>query len=58
MIQLSLVDKDGKAVVPQDLATVGEIHEVSEWAKRLIHECERLMKTKNPKKPGSGVPYM
>jgi len=57
MIRLMLVDHEGNAMTPQDLATVADLREAQERARALIRECERLADEKTPKKAGVGVPY-
>ena len=60
MIRLMLVDNDGKAITPQDLATVAELREAAERARTLIRECEQLAQLKTPRTTGvvgMGVPY-
>jgi hypothetical protein len=57
MIRLMLVDHEGNAITPPDLATEADLREAAERARALIRECERLARLKSPKKAGTGVPY-
>jgi hypothetical protein len=60
MIHISITDRDGKVLLPQELATVAELREVADWARSLVRECERLAKLKQEAAPAAkgGVPYL
>ncbi len=58
MIRLLLVNQEGNAITPENLATIAELREAQERARTLIRECERLVDQKSPKRAGTGVPYM
>lgn len=58
MVRLAIIDKDGKTVLPKDLATAGELRQVVDQARNLIRECEQLAQLKGPKAQGQGVPYL
>ncbi len=58
MIRLMLVNHEGNAVAPENLATIAELRQAQELARTLIRECERLVDQKSPKKAGTAVPYM
>jgi hypothetical protein len=52
------MDENGKAVLPQDLPTMAELHEAAEKARALVRECDRLADLKNPKRYKQGTaPY-
>lgn len=58
MIRATLMDENGKAVLPQDLPTMAELHEAAEKARALVRECDRLADLKNPKRYKQGTaPY-
>lgn len=61
MLRLAIIDQDGKAVTPQDVATAAELLAIGEQARSLIRECERLVKDRAPQ-TGAGaakhVPYV
>ena len=57
MIRLALVDKDGKPVLPANIATAEELRGVAEQARNLIRECDRLAQAKSTKEKGV-VPYL
>ena len=50
MISLILLDQEGAAISPQNLASAADLREVVDKARALIRECERLAQLKaNPK---------
>lgn len=61
MLRLAIVNHQGGTVPIKELETVAELAEVSEQARLLIRECDRLSKLKAPldttKKP-KGAPYL
>jgi hypothetical protein len=60
MIRITLMDESGKPFLPQDLATMAELHEAAEKARALVRECDRLADLKNPKRAAqkqAGAPY-
>ena len=50
MIRITMVDESGKTVLPEDLATMAELHEAAEKARALVRVCDRLADLKNPKR--------
>lgn len=60
MIRVTLIDDDGKVLLPKNLATAAEFQEVMDKARYLVRECERLLELKFPKaaNPQGGTPYL
>jgi hypothetical protein len=62
MIRLTIVDQNGKVLLPRDVANATELLALVEQARVMIRDCESL--TRQHKKaeftaPGSGqVPYL
>ena len=60
MLRLAIVNQDGKIVALKDVPTAAELVALSEQARNMIRDCERLaqpIKSKNAS-PGAGhVPY-
>jgi hypothetical protein len=42
MNRIALMDESGKALLPQDLHAMAELHEAAEKARALVRECDRL----------------
>ena len=59
-VRVSIVDQDGRALLPKDLPSVAMLQEIVAQAKLLIHECERLEQLKDPRKASrqGKMPYM
>ena len=62
MIRLTIVDQDGKVLLPQDVATATELLTLVEQARTIIRDCEQLARrhkeTKSPASGASQVPYL
>jgi hypothetical protein len=59
MIRLVIVDADGKPMKPAEIASATDLVSITEQARTVIRECQRLADEKRPKHaPGTGVtPY-
>jgi hypothetical protein len=61
MIRLTIVNEDGKVLSPKDVPTATELLALSEQARTMIRECERLVREKQPKPGAAGsgtAPYL
>lgn len=62
MIQVTITGHDGKAILPQDLASAADLQAVVYQAKNLIRACENIEHAiKNLKHSASkqgGIPYL
>lgn len=61
MIRVAIIDQSGKMILPKELSTAAELHDVVEQARSLIRECDRLVKQKSQQDPAGrqgGVPYL
>jgi hypothetical protein len=60
MLRLAIVDQDGKSIPPQDITTAAELLAISEQARNLIRQCERLVKESAPQAAAAPkhVPYL
>lgn len=59
MIRLVIVDSDGKQMKPAEIASAADLVSITEQARTVIRECQRLADEKRPKHgQGTGVtPY-
>ena len=57
MLRLAIVDQDGKIFPTSEVPSAAELLALTEQAKALIRECERVVKLKFSTGPARQVPY-
>jgi hypothetical protein len=61
MIRLTIVDQNGKVLLPQDVSNAAELLALVEQARTIIRDCESLVrlhkKTESPATGSKQVPY-
>ena len=59
MVRLTIVDGAGKTLTPKELTSASDLVSVTEQARTMIRDCERLANDLRPKNaPGTGkTPY-
>jgi hypothetical protein len=61
MIRLTIVDQDGKVVLPQNVASAADLLALADQARTIIRDCERLARQQkeieSPYAAPGKVPY-